>query len=326
MTASAPLRMAEFRIQFGAISPPATVSLNPAQPITNLDLFGLIPLTYNSPLWVWQLGTPAPQPVTATVTSGFPFTVQVSSNGAGWLQVTPTSGGAGSTALTLTPNVSNLGAGTYSATVTLTENLPPDLAPLGSNTSSFTVTLNASAQPTLVDASGTTQFVVSPGGLAPAPSVITLTTNGTPAPFTASITPVSGGNWLSMTPSSGTTPGPLTLTANPAGLASGTYNSNLVVQGPNNTLTISISVGDRAHHCDRQPDLGLVYPRAGSGCCGGSAYHRAVDSTGESDAHVFGRHPIRRQLAHRGARPVWLGATERKRGQPRTWHGLPGHA
>jgi uncharacterized protein (TIGR03437 family) len=242
MTASAPLRMSEYFIEFGGgPGGPAEISTSPVLPIASLGLFGISGVL-SVPVLNWQLGTPAPQPVVASVSSGFPFTVSVSGGAAEWLQVTPNSGGSGTTSLTLTPSVSSLGAGTYTGTVTLTENLPPDLAALGPNTSSFTVTLNASAQPTLVNANGSTQFIINPGGSTPAPSVLMLTTNGTPAPFTASVVPVSGGNWLSVTPSSGTTPGPLTLTANPTGLASGIYSSNLVVQGPSNSLTVRVDL------------------------------------------------------------------------------------
>lgn len=241
MTASAPLRMAEFVYQFGGGAPPALVSLNPVPSIAGMNTLG-ISSSLSVPVLNWQLGTSAPQPVVANVSSGFPFSVSISAGAAEWLQVTPTSGGSGTTTLTLTPVVSNLGAGTYTATVTLTENLPPDLASLISNTSSFTVTLNASAQPTLVTANGNLAWVVNSTNPTPAPSVIMLTTNGTAAPFTAIITPVSGGNWLSVTPSSGTTPGPLTLTANPTGLASGNYTSDLIVQGPINTLTVPIGL------------------------------------------------------------------------------------
>jgi uncharacterized protein (TIGR03437 family) len=240
MTASAPLRMAEATVNF--YDPPAAAfGAGPVQPITALGAFGISGPFY-SPILNWQLGTPAPQPVVVGVNSGFPFTASVSADATSWLQVTPTSRGPGAPTLTLTPVVSNLGSGTYTATVTLTENLPPDLAALGSNTTSFTVTLKANVQPTLLNAYGALGFNVNPAGSAVAPTIITLTTNGTPAPFTASITPVSGGNWLSVTPSSGTTPGPLTLTANPMGLASGFYNSNLIIQGPLNTLTLPIGL------------------------------------------------------------------------------------
>ncbi len=240
MTASAPLRMAEATVNF--YDPPAAAfGAGPVQPVTALGAFAILG-PFSGPILNWQLGTPAPQPVAVNVNSGFPFAVSISAGATEWLQVTPTSGGSGTTTLTLTPIVSALGAGTYTGTVTLTENLPPDLAALGSNTSSFTVTINASSQPTLVNANGNTQFIVNSANPVPAPSVITLTTNGTPAPFTASVTPVSGGNWLSVTPSSGTTPGPLTLTANPMGLASGFYNSKLIIQGPLNTLTLPIGL------------------------------------------------------------------------------------
>ncbi len=241
MTASAPLRMAEYLVNFETPAPLASVGVGRPRQITSLSFFG-IGGGLTVPVLNWQLGTPAPHALTASVGSGFPFTVSTSADASEWLQVTPTGGGSGTTTLTFTPNVSNLGAGTYTATITLTENLPPDLAPFGSNTSTFTLTLNVSAQPTLVDASGTIAFTANIGGPAPAPSTITLTTNGTAAPFTASIMPVSGGNWLSVTPSSGTTPGPLTLTANPAGLASGSYSSNLIIQGPINTLTVPVGL------------------------------------------------------------------------------------
>src|ERR1700722_3420802 len=182
MTASAPLRMAEATVNF--YDPPAAAfGAGPVQPVTALGAFGISGPFY-SPILNWQLGTPAPQPVVVGVNSGFPFTASVSADATSWLQVTPTSGGPGAPTLTLTPVVSNLGAGTYTATVTLTENLPPDLAALGSNTTSFRVTLKANGLPILLNAYGALGFNVNPAGSAVASTIITLTTNGTPAPFT----------------------------------------------------------------------------------------------------------------------------------------------
>src|SRR5258708_23055764 len=47
--------------------------------------------------------------------------------------------------------------------------------------------------------------------------------------FTAAASVQSGGNWLSVVPSSGSTPNTLTISANPSGLAAATYNGAITL-------------------------------------------------------------------------------------------------
>jgi trimeric autotransporter adhesin len=236
MTLSASIRMAQFNMEIAQLSGPPTMSVDPPAQVTSLGLLGLnaAPGTFS---WIWQVGTPAPQPQATTIFSGFPFTVSLSGGAQAWLKVTPTSGVDG-TQLTLTPIISNLGVGNYTGTITLTEQLPPDLAQFGPSSTSFNVTLDATVQSALLY-SNNVEFLMNVGGPAPAPATVPITSNGTPAAFTTSIT---GARWLTVTPTSGTTPATLTLTVNPAGLAPGTYNASVVLQGPVNTVDVPVGL------------------------------------------------------------------------------------
>jgi uncharacterized protein (TIGR03437 family) len=232
MTASAPIRMAELFTGFSN-----GISVSPRGQITSLGFLRTQAEGSGDPaLWNWKIGTPAPQPETVRVIGAFPFTVSLSSDAQAWLTVTPAQG-APPTMLTLTPNVAQLGQGTYRGTVTLTPVLPPALAQFGPGTLSFEATLNVyTTPPPTISVSGSASFQATNTGPPPAPVTVNVTSNAAPAPFTTSIGP---GNWLSVTPSSGTTPATLTLTANPVGLAVGVYQSNLIIQGPGNATGVT---------------------------------------------------------------------------------------
>jgi uncharacterized protein (TIGR03437 family) len=144
MVASAPLRMAWYLNQFQGIAYPQEVSFGGVGPLTGLPS-DVLSAAAPSP-WSWQVGTPAPGSKTVSVGSSasVDFTVSVPAAAKQWLSVTPTSGTA-PRALTLTPNVSSLSPGTYSATVTLT---PTALANLPQNpplVCTFQVVLNVTA-------------------------------------------------------------------------------------------------------------------------------------------------------------------------------------
>ena len=65
------------------------------------------------------MGSPAPAPATVMLSGSLDFTTSVSTNGGKWLSVSGVKKGS-SSALTLTPEPSAIGAGTYSGTVTVT--------------------------------------------------------------------------------------------------------------------------------------------------------------------------------------------------------------
>src|ERR1035441_5920571 len=73
-------------------------------------------------------------------------------------------------------------------------------------------------------------------------STLKLGSNGQPAAFTVVARTTSGGQWLSVTPSSGTAPATLTVTASLTGLGSGIYCGDLAIQGPGNTLHVMVNL------------------------------------------------------------------------------------
>jgi hypothetical protein len=69
-------------------------------------------------------------------------------------------------------------------------------------------------------------FNYTTGSPTPAAQPISVTATPTKLAFTAS---VSGGTWLSAAPLSGTTPGTVNVTVNPAALTAGTYNGTVTI-------------------------------------------------------------------------------------------------
>jgi Viral BACON domain/Reeler domain len=69
-------------------------------------------------------------------------------------------------------------------------------------------------------------FAYQIGGATPAAQNLSITSTGAALSFTAA---ASGGTWLSASPASGTTPGSVSVSVNPAGLAAGTYNGSVAI-------------------------------------------------------------------------------------------------
>jgi uncharacterized protein (TIGR03437 family) len=119
--------------------------------------------------------------------------------------------------------------GSYEATVTV--------APTGATELRIPVTLTIQSQAQLTLSQ--TAFTVNYMQGSPAPGALTvgLTSSGTPINFTAAAT--STGNWLSVTPTTGTTGAAgaaatnLSITANPTGLTPATYTGTVTVTGTN---------------------------------------------------------------------------------------------
>ena len=66
--------------------------------------------------------------------------------------------------------------------------------------------------------------------------------------FTTTTTVSGGGNWLTVTPSSGTAPATLTINTNTTGLAAGNYTGTIAINSPNSvtqpaaTITVNLTV------------------------------------------------------------------------------------
>jgi len=171
--ASAPIRMEGYAGVITSLAYPEQESAGSVLPLTALpaDMFSA-----SAPAaWNWQVGSPALAPQTVPVRSYglVDFTVSVSPGAEQWLSVTPTSGTA-PTALTITPNVSSLTPGTYTATVTLTPILFASLNP--PLIATFQAVLNVSAAGTQTGG-GTTPTASNPTVYTP-PPVMASVVNG----------------------------------------------------------------------------------------------------------------------------------------------------
>jgi uncharacterized protein (TIGR03437 family) len=182
---------------------------------------GALSATPSSVSFTQALGGAAPSTQTVQLSDGTSTSFTASAT-ATWLTVSPTSGTTPAN-LTLSVDATGLSAGAYQGSVLITAGTTPISVPV-----SFTITSAGSSGITLTPSSAT--FSQAVGGTAPSPQTVQLSTS-TAASFTAA----SGATWLTVTPSSGTTPMSLSLAVNASGLAAGTYQASV-------TITVGSSV------------------------------------------------------------------------------------
>jgi hypothetical protein len=177
----------------------------------------------------WQVGTALPAPASVyleTSDSGF----SVTWSGAPFSVTYPTTL---SGMLTVAVNPVGLSPGSYSGAVAVTPTGPNAVV----TTIPLLLTISASA---LLTASSTSLTLAGPG--VEGPSILSIGSNGNPIPFTVTMSTSSAPNWLSVSPTSGTAPTQLMVTANATSLANGVYNGQIVIAGPNNTLTVPVQL------------------------------------------------------------------------------------
>ncbi len=181
---------------------------------------------------------PPSQSITVSAPSGGTIAFNITaatSTGGNWLSATPTSG---TTPTTVQVNVSaaGLAPGTYNGTLTVT----------GSGVGPATVAVSltvAAAAPTLAISPITMTFTAPVGATTPPQTVMVTTTNSVVATY--NVTASSSGNWLSASPTSGTTPGTVTVSVNPGSLAIGQYTGSvtiIAVGGTNNPQTVQVTL------------------------------------------------------------------------------------
>lgn len=240
ITASAGIRMVEL-IEVNLPDPTASyvsmftpaVSVTPPSPVQ-------IPLSQTAVSWSWQVGMPAPIAANIDLKGNLAFTVSVSA--APWLSVTPTQGTAPAT-LVLKPNLAQLAPGVYTATVSVIPILPAALQTYPAKAADITVSLTVSAGPLISTSnSGIILLQLAPGAALQGTNTLALISNGQPAAFTVTTSTRTGGPWLSVTPSSGTTPATLVIAANTTGLKRAAYDGEVDIQGPFNTLHVTVGL------------------------------------------------------------------------------------
>ncbi len=174
------------------------------------------------------LGGPAPAPQTVTIGStgqALNYTAVANSNtSVTWLSVSPASGNTSSSGvLTLTVDGSKLTAGSYNGSIVVTSP--------GAGNSPATINVHFKVDPGTISAPTTTlTFTQLAGGALPAAQTIAVTGSPAPLNFTAVATTQTGaGNWLSVSPASGTTPASVQVAVNGTTLQVGQYTGTVTI-------------------------------------------------------------------------------------------------
>jgi uncharacterized protein (TIGR03437 family) len=173
--------------------------------------------------------TPASVPLQLTSKiGGLTFTAtRTTVLGGNWLSISPASGSIPGT-INVTGNAAGLAAGVYTGVIDILvhggvseHHVVPATLLVGIQNQ----TARLAVQP------GVVVFQAAAGGANPAPAPVTLDARGAASiPFSATMSTASGGNWLSVSKTSGTAPIALTVSANVAGLSSGMYSGAVVFQ------------------------------------------------------------------------------------------------
>ncbi|HLY16669.1 MAG TPA: hypothetical protein VKR61_05570 [Bryobacteraceae bacterium] len=174
-------------------------------------------------------GLPPAQTIQVTGTQSFTTSAATSSGGT-WLAVTPASGINNAT-LTVSVNPTGVAPGTYAGTVTVT--------PTTGTAQTATVTLTVTATGTLAAAPNPLAFAYTAGNPPPAPQTVSVTSSGGAIAFAAA---ASSTGWLSVTPTSATTPATLTVSVNPANLGANTYSGSITLTGGAGVNAVNITV------------------------------------------------------------------------------------
>lgn len=164
-------------------------------------------------------------------------------NGSGWLSVNAP---AGQSNLSVRVNSSGLSEGLYRGLITIQV---PGSAP---SPLYVPVTFTYGTPSALEASSSTLSFSYTAGSsTTPNAQTVQITTSGQALPFTVATASASGGNFFSVTPTSGTTPGALSVTLNQAviaNLAAGSYSGTITVTSPNSsgarTIAVNLSVSE----------------------------------------------------------------------------------
>jgi hypothetical protein len=186
-------------------------------------------LTFNYPI-----GGTAPGAQSLSISStGAALSYTVSASGGTWLSVSPTSGTTpGSVSVSV--NITGLAVGTYSGSLTI--------AAAGAANTPVTVPVTLRVTlPALTTTPNSLTFSYTTGGTAPAAQSVSITSNGSPLSYTVS----ASATWLAVTPTSGTTPGSVSVSINTTGLTAGTYTGSVTITSSgasNSPRTVSVTL------------------------------------------------------------------------------------
>jgi len=165
------------------------------------------------------------------------------SGGGNWLSVSPVSGTAPSTA-SVKVNLAGVLPGTYTGTITISSGS----ADVTNSPRTVSVTLTVASVTPVIGVTVSALSFAADAGTNPLAQSFTVNNTGSGSlSWTAAATTASGGNWLSITPTSGSTGTSVQVTVSSAALAIGAYSGTITITSSslgisNPTLTIPVSL------------------------------------------------------------------------------------
>jgi uncharacterized protein (TIGR03437 family) len=206
------------------LATPPTMQVSPAALAFPKVASGGAPLTQSIAI----TGSIAGLPISESIV-GLPFNVSIQASGPGNWLTADTSVDFTPRIVTLTADPATLAPGSYTATITI----KPASATPAVLTVSVSLTVGPAQSPQLAVDRQTVSFTLTQAAAARSETLQIANTGGQTLSYTASISTASGGNWLAVSPASGQAapgkPAALIVTANPKGLAVGTYTGAVTV-------------------------------------------------------------------------------------------------
>jgi Viral BACON domain len=211
---------------------PVTLTVTAAPPPTSPTLT----ISPSSLAFSYTQGGTAPAAKTLSVgSSGTALSYTVAASGGAWLAAK--GGGTTPGSISVAVNPAGLNAGTYNGSVmvssTTASNSPQTIPVM------LTVTSTPPPPPTGGTLTVSTSRLVfyADGSQTPSAKTISVGSAGSPITFTVA---AYGSSWVSVTPSGGTTPGTVSVSAYATGLPAGTYSCVVQIKGGSSTKNVEI--------------------------------------------------------------------------------------
>jgi len=222
----------------------------------------------------------ANQQLTLSLNSGAAFNVPwaaVASSTGNWLSVNPSSG-SGST-ITVMAATSSLATGSFSGSITITT------TDSQLNSVTVPVTLTVTAAPI---AASPTPLRLAATAANPGPTeIVNVTVGSSTATWTAMTQTTTGGNWLSISQTSGTGNQPITVSGNAVSLSAGIYGGSIVFTRTDGTGTATVPVTLVMGIQTAGADQTLKYPLVSTGTCSSSFFIATAQPVTQQDEGVL---------------------------------------
>jgi uncharacterized protein (TIGR03437 family) len=237
LSSNLPVRVVPIALCAGPLPPGCLSPLSPAFPSDPGTEGQPAPaVTPASLVFAWQKGSaaPAPRTILASASETIITATPATTSGGTWLSVSSETATAAGYTFSVSVDPSQLAVGTYPGSLLLQQSFgPPATVPV-------TLTVTAAAVPMISASPASLTFTATTFTATPYSQTVALTSDSGPAAFSVNLQP---GSWLKVSPMSGTTPGTLTVTWDPAVTSQIYYPQrstpgSLLISGPGNQIGI----------------------------------------------------------------------------------------